>query len=132
MINIEVKEVDFGTLFKDSSQLLRSMGGYCASILTQLDVIADDLTASKIDKTKALENIEVIRDNLELQYKELSAEVNNDKNATLLIADINSTLGILSNLLNTTLSRPNLVCDIRYSKVQMIINYRQLVSTLSN
>lgn len=132
LINIEVKEVDFDTLFKGNSQMLRSMGGYCSSILTQLDVIADDLTASKIDKTKALESIEVIKDNLQMQYDELSAEIGDDRNATLLLADVNATLGILSNLLNTSLSRPNLVCDIRYSKVQMVINYRQLVSTLSN
>lgn len=130
IINIEVKEVDFDSLFKESSPLFRSMGGYCSGLLTQLDVIADDLTASKIDKTKALENIEVIKDNLEMQYNELSAEVGEDKNAALLLADINSTLGILSNLLNSSISRPNLVCDIRYSKVQMIINYRQLVSNL--
>ncbi|MDE6276366.1 MAG: hypothetical protein K2M75_07540 [Clostridia bacterium] len=132
LINIEVKEVDFDTLFKGSSQLFRSMGGYCSGLLTQLDVIADDLTASKIDKTKALENIEVIKDNLEMQYDELSAEAGNDKNAGLLLADINASVGILSNLLNSSISRPNLVCDIRYSKVQMIINYRQLVSSFSS
>ncbi|MDE5756636.1 MAG: hypothetical protein K2I23_06055 [Clostridia bacterium] len=132
LINIEVKEVDFDNLFKGSSQLFRSMGGYCSGLLTQLDVIADDLTASKIDKTKALENIEVIKDNLEAQYNQLSAEVGDDKNAALLLADIDATLGILSNLLNSSISRPNLVCDIRYSKVQMIINYRQLVSSFSS
>ncbi|MDE6869439.1 MAG: hypothetical protein K2J75_01810 [Clostridia bacterium] len=131
LINIEVKEVDFDSLFKESSPLFRSMGGYCSGLLSQLDVIADDLTASKIDKTKALENIEVIKDNLEMQYNQLSAEVGDDKNSALLIADIDATLGILSNLLNTSLSRPNLVCDIRYSKVQMIINYRQLVESLT-
>ncbi|MDE7348257.1 MAG: hypothetical protein K2N53_01180 [Clostridia bacterium] len=130
IINIEVKEVDYDSLFKGSSPLFRSMGGYCSGLLSQLDVIADDLTASKIDKTKALENIEVIKNNLEMQYDELSAEVGDDKNAALLVADIDATLGILSNLLNTSLSRPNLVCDIRYSKVQMIVNYRQLVLSL--
>ncbi len=132
LINIEVNEVDFDSLFKGSSQLLRSMGGYCSSILTQLDVIADDLTASKIDKIKALENVEVIKNNLQLQYDELSMEVGDSKNAQLLLADIDATLGILSNLLNSSISRPNLVCDIRYSKVQMIVNYRQLVSNFSS
>ena len=132
LINIEVKEVDFDSLFKGSSQLLRSMGGYCSSILTQLDVIADDLTASKIDKIKALENVEVIKNNLQLQYDELSTEVGDSKNAQLLLADIDAPLGILSNLLNSSISRPNLVCDIRYSKVQMIVNYRQLVSNFSS
>ncbi len=131
LINIEVKEVDFDSLFKESSPLFRSMGGYCGGLLSQLDVIADNLAASKIDKTKALENIEVIKNNLEMQYNQLSAEVGEDKNAALLIADIDATLGIMSNLLNTSLSRPNLVCDIRYSKVQMIINYRQLVESLT-
>ena len=132
LINIEVKGVDFETLFNGSSQMLRSMGGYCSSIITQLDVIADDLTASKIDKLKALESIEVIKNNLQMQYDELGAETTDDKNVTLLLADVDATLGILSNLLDSSLSRPNLVCDIRYSKVQMIMNYRQLVSTLSN
>ncbi|MDE7071119.1 MAG: hypothetical protein K2O86_04000, partial [Clostridia bacterium] len=132
LINIEVKEVDFDSLFKGSSQLLRSMGGYCSSILTQLDVIADDLTASKIDKIKALENVEVIKNNLQLQYEELSTEVGDSKNAQLLLADIDATLGILSNLLNSSISRPNLVCDIRYSKVRMVVNYRQLVSNFSS
>ena len=97
-----------------------------------MDVIADDLTASKIDKIKALENVEVIKNNLQLQYDELSTEVGDSKNAQLLLADIDATLGILSNLLNSSISRPNLVCDIRYSKVQMIVNYRQLVSNFSS
>ncbi len=132
IVNIEIKEVDFDTLFEGSSQLLKSMGGYSGSIVTQLAVVADELSGSEIDKAKALEKIEGIKENLKMQYDELSAEVGENKNVALLVADVNATLGILENLLNSSVSRPNLVCDIRYSKVQIIVNYRQLVSTLSN
>lgn len=132
LISIEIKEADFDGIFKDSSQLMQSMGGYYAAIVTQLAVIANELTGGQIDKYKALERIEGIKENLQMQYDELCAENSENKNAQLLLGDINATLGILSNLQNPNISRPNLVCDVRYSKMQIVLNYRSLVSTMSS
>lgn len=132
IVQIQVKEIDFDTMFKGNSQLLRSMGGYYATIVTQLSLVADELTEGKIDKFKALEKIEGISENLKMQYDELTKEKDQSNNAALLLADINATLGILSNLLDDSISRPNLVCDVRYSKIQIIINYRQTVSSMSS
>ncbi len=132
IVKIQVKEVDFDSIFKGNSQLLRSMGGYYAAIVTQLSVVADELTGGQIDKLKALEKIEGIKNNLQMQYDELTSEKQQNGNTEILLADVNSTLGILSNLLDSNISRPNLVCDVRYSKIQIIINYRQMVSSMSS
>ncbi len=67
-----------------------------------------------------------------MQYDELTSEKQQNGNTEILLADVNSTLGILSNLLDGNISRPNLVCDVRYSKIQIIINYRQMVSSMSS
>jgi len=128
-----VEEVDFENLFSANSQLMRSMGGYSVGIVNQLSKIGDDLTGLKIDKNNAVEQIGGIRDNLKLQFDQLQAETDSgNKNVKVLLVDINTTLGLLSNLAGDSVSRPNLICDIRYTKVQLTLNYCQMISSMAN
>ncbi len=124
LMSYAVSSQDYADLLAGGSDLMISMGGYSASIISQLSSIGESLTKLEIDKAAALSKIEDLESNLRLKYEELSAEdISTNYNIKVLMADIDVTLGLLSNLLSDSVSRPNLVCDIRYTKVQLVLNY---------
>lgn len=132
LLSYNVKAVDYSNLLAGSSELMQSMGGYSASIVAQLSNIGENLTKLEIDKSRALEEISELEGNLRLKYDELSKEdVSTNYYVKLLMADIDVTLGLLENLLGESVSRPNLVCDIRYVKVQIVLNYYTLTEKMS-
>lgn len=132
LINYTIDSQDYNSLLSGGSELMVSMGGYASSIIEQLTLIGESLTKLEIDKNQALEKIENIQDNLRLKYEELQKEsVSSNYNIKLLMADIDTTLGLLSNLTEQTQSRPNLVCDIRYTKIQMVLNYYQMTEKMA-
>lgn len=133
LISYTVEEIDFDKVFSGNSPLMKTMGGYSLSVINQLAVIGDNLATAQIDKARAVEQIGGIYDNLKMQFDELSAESNTNSEAVkLLMNDLNVSLGLLSNLSGDSVSRPNLLCDIRYTKVQMTLNYCQMISSLSD
>ncbi len=133
LISYTVEEIDFDKVFSGNSPLMKTMGGYSLSVINQLAVIGDNLATAQIDKARAVEQIGGIYDNLKMQFDELSAESNTKSDAVkLLMNDLNVSLGLLSNLSGDSVSRPNLLCDIRYTKVQMTLNYCQMISSLSD
>ena len=124
LISYEVEEIDFEKIFADNSALMRSMGGYSVAIVNQLSKIGESLSTQQIDKLGAIEEIENIRDNLQIQFDELNKESKSDNpRVKSLLSDVNVSLGLLSNLCSDNVSRPNLICDIRYTKFQLILNY---------
>ncbi len=124
LISYEFEEIDFEKIFSDNSALMQSMGGYSVAIVSQLAKIGESLSSQQIDKQNAIDQIENIRDNLQVQFDELSAESKSDNpHVKTLLSDINVSLGLLSNLCSDNISRPNLLCDIRYTKFQLIQNY---------
>ena len=124
LISYEFEETDFTKVFAQNSSLMQSMGGYSIAIVNQLAKIAESLTTQQIDKLTAIDQIENIRDNLQAQFDELNEESKSDNpHVKTLLSDINVSLGLLSNLCSDNVSRPNLLCDIRYTKFQLIQNY---------
>ena len=82
------------------------------------------MSAQQIDKQAAIDQIENIRDNLQIQFDELSSESGAENPfVKTLLSDVNVSLGLLSNLCSDSISRPNLICDIRFTKFQLILNY---------
>ena len=124
MISYEIEEIDFEKIFADNSPLMQSMGGYSVAIVNQLAKIGESLSAQQIDKQAAIDQIENIRDNLQIQFDELSSESGSENPfVKTLLSDVNVSLGLLSNLCSDSISRPNLICDIRFTKFQLILNY---------
>lgn len=124
LISYEIEEIDFEKIFADNSPLMQSMGGYSVAIVNQLAKIGESLSAQQIDKQAAIDQIENIRDNLQIQFDELSSESGAENSLVkTLLSDVNVSLGLLSNLCSDSISRPNLICDIRFTKFQLILNY---------
>ena len=132
LLNYTIDSVDYESVLTGGSELMISMGGYSVSIIEQLSIIGESLTKSEIDKSQALEKIQTINDNLKLKYEELQEEaLNSNYNIKLLMADIDTTLGLLENLVSDSSLRPNLLCDIRYTKTQMTLNYYLMTQKMS-
>lgn len=132
LLSYAVPAQDYSDLLAGGSELMISMGGYSASIVAQLSTIGESLTKLEIDKAAALDKIEDIESNLRLKYEELNKEdVSANYNIKVLMADIDVTLGLLENLVSESVSRPNLVCDIRYTKIQMVLNYYTTVQKMA-
>ena len=124
LLSYSIESQNYADLLAGGSELMVSMGGYSVSIVEQLATIGESLTKLEIDKSEALERINTLDSNLRLKYDELAKEdVTSNYNIKILMADIDTTLGLLENLLADSQSRPNLVCDIRYTKVQIVLNY---------
>ena len=124
LLSYSIESQNYADLLAGGSELMVSMGGYSVSIVEQLATIGESLTKLEIDKSEALERINTLDSNLRLKYDELAKEdVTSNYNIKILMADIDTTLGLLENLLADSQSRPNLVCDIRYTKVQILLNY---------
>ena len=124
LISYEIEEIDFEKIFADNSLLMQSMGGYSVAIVNQRAKIGESLSAQQIDKQAAIDQIENIRDNLQIQFDELSSESGAENSLVkTLLSDVNVSLGLLSNLCSDSISRPNLICDIRFTKFQLILNY---------
>ena len=131
LISYEIEEVDFEKIFAGNSALMQSMGGYSVAIVNQLAKIGDALSNQEIDKFTAIEQIENIRDNLQMQFDKLNEESSSDNpQVKALLSDVNVSLGLLSNLCSDNVSRPNLICDIRYTKFQLIVNYANFASKM--
>lgn len=130
LVSYTPSDVDFEKIYADCSQLMQSMGGYSISIVNRLAKIGDELASQQIDKLGAIAQIESMAESLQVAFDELNAESDTaEQKVKALLSDINVTLGLLSNLCSDNVSRPNLLCDIRYTKVQLVINYCQLYGT---
>ena len=131
LISYEIEEIDFEKIFSDNSAIMQSMGGYSVAIVNQLAKIGESLSNQQIDKQTAVEQIENIKDNLQMQFDKLNEESSSDNpHVKMLLSDVNVSLGLLTNLCSDAVSRPNLICDIRYTKFQLVLNYANFASNL--
>lgn len=131
LVSYGISNVDYAKSLKGGDELLISMGGYTSSITQQLSTIGESLAKLEIDKSGAIEKIQSLLDNLQMQYDEIKDNEYTNNNITMLLGDISTTIGLLENLVDSTASRPNLICDIRYTKIQLIINYEQLAKKMA-
>lgn len=98
---------------------------YCNMIYTNLFEISNNLDLKKISEVEAqnkilmvMERTKVIRKGLdEIEIKK------QDERMIKLKVEIDAAVGIMDNLTNNNLVRPNLICDIRYTYLVIINNY---------
>ncbi|MDE7337651.1 MAG: hypothetical protein K2N32_05995, partial [Clostridia bacterium] len=90
LISYEIEEIDFEKIFSDNSPLMQSMGGYSVAIVNQLAKIGESLSTQQIDRQGATDQIENIRDNLQIQFDTLSAESESENPIVkTLLSDVN-------------------------------------------
>lgn len=104
---------------------LKKYRDYHKTLIQSLSQTADDLTQKKTDTSKAIEELDRIRTTFEQTYKEMDAASKNQasKNSVALLANASVASGALTRLCDTSVQRPNLVCDIRYTACLILFSY---------
>ena len=104
---------------------LKDYSDYPEKVCDDLTKIASQLTSQEITTAQALEKINDVKEDFSVLYDNMSgisASDNDDKSLTLL-ANASVAMSALEYLCDTTVSRPNLVCDIRYTVCRIIFTY---------
>lgn len=131
---IELPEIKFKKLVKPYDKKLEKFLEYSLSAVGVIDEIIPQITNLEITEKEAMQKIYAEY----LHVKSISEEFDifakkNVATFSLSVAsDIQVTLGLLDNLCNDKLTRPNLVCDLRYYKMQILINFQNLLCTINN
>lgn len=104
---------------------LKDYSDYPEKVCDDLTKIASQLISQEITTAQALEKINDVKEDFSVLYDNMSgisASDNDDKSLTLL-ANASVAMSALEYLCDTTVSRPNLVCDIRYTVCRIIFTY---------
>lgn len=104
---------------------LKNYTDYPKKVCDDLTEIASQLTSQQISTAEALEKINTVKEDFAVVYDNMTnvaPESNDDKSVTLL-ANASVAVSALEYLCDTTASRPNLVCDIRYTVCRIIFTY---------
>lgn len=104
---------------------LKNYTDYPFKTVDELNEVAQNLSDKKINASQALEKISEIKDDFAVTYdnmNKLSTGNNDDKSVTLL-ANASVALSSLEYLCDTTVSRPNIICDIRYTVCRILFTY---------
>ena len=104
---------------------LKNYTDYPKKVCDDLTKIASQLTSQQISAAEALEKINTVKEDFAVVYNNMTnvaPESNDDKSVTLL-ANASVAVSALEYLCDATASRPNLVCDIRYTVCRIIFTY---------
>lgn len=111
--------------YKDIQGELKNFTDYPEKICNELDSVLNDLTQKKITTTQAIEKINDVKEDFKVTYDNMSnvSKSDGDDKSVTLLANASVALSALEYLCDTTVSRPNLACDIRYTVCRIIFTY---------
>lgn len=104
---------------------LKNYIDYPIKLCEDLNATLKDLTNKKITTSEALEKLKDIKNDFDVTYDNMSnvAKSDEESDGVLLLANASVAVAALERLLDTTVSRPNLACDIRYTVCQILFTY---------
>ena len=104
---------------------LKNYTDYPIKLCEDLNAMLKDLTDKKITTSEALEKLNDIKNNFDVTYDNMSnvAKSDEESDGVILIANASVAVAALERLCDTTVSRPNLACDIRYTVCQILFTY---------
>ena len=104
---------------------LKNYTDYPMKLCGDLNATLKDLTDKKITTSEALEKLNDIKNNFDVTYDNMSnvAKSDEESDGVILIANASVAVAALERLCDTTVSRPNLACDIRYTVCQILFTY---------
>lgn len=111
--------------YKDIDGELKSYTDYPVKVCEELDTVLNDLSAKNITTAQALEKLNEIKENFAVTYDNMNNAAKSDSNAksVSLLANASVASSALDYLCNTSVSRPNLACDIRYTVCSILFTY---------
>ena len=113
------------TFYDEIESELKNYTDYPFKTVDNLNEVAQNLTDKKINVSQALEQISEIKDDFALTYDNMNkiSNGNSDDKSVTLLANASVALSSLEYLCDTSVSRPNLVCDVRYTVCRILFTY---------
>lgn len=111
--------------YDDLDGELKNFADYPVKTVTDLNNVLEDLTNKEITTTQALEKLNDIREDFAVTYDNMdnAAQSDDAEKGVTLLANASVALAALNYLCDTTVSRPNLACDIRYTVCRIVFTY---------
>ncbi|MEG1609415.1 MAG: hypothetical protein RR348_06060, partial [Clostridia bacterium] len=130
---LSIPNINYKTLPKPFDKKLSAHMSYALSIVKKLNEIIAPLSTLELSESEAMSKIyaEYISMQDKCQKFELFCKKYPEKFVADISCDMYTNLSLLDNLRNDKLSRPNLVSDIRYYKMQILVNFQALCNNLN-
>lgn len=125
---LKLPTIDYKNLPKPYDKKLEGYLDYAQITIDELSNIIPQLISIQMSEQEAISRLYAQKTRLLNRYEEFKifSKENNAAFANEILSDIQIDISLLDNLCNQELERPNLVCDIRYYKMQMLINFQQM------
>lgn len=111
--------------YDDMSGELKNYADYPVRTCADLNAVIDGLTNKELTTAQAIEKLNDVKEDFASTYDNMNnAAQGDDGNKSVpLLANASVALAALERLCDTSVSRPNLVCDIRYTVCSIIFTY---------
>lgn len=111
--------------YDDVEGELKNYTDYPHKTVKELGDVLEELTSKKITTSEALDKLKDIRENFAVTYENMNSVsvADNDEASLRLLANASVVMSALDYLLDLTISRPNLACDIRYTVCRILFVY---------
>ena len=111
--------------YDDLDGELKNYIDYPVKTCADLNNVLADLTNKEITTTQALDKLNDIKEDFAVEYDNMdnAAQSDSSDKSIVLIANASVALAALDYLCDTTVSRPNLACDIRYTICRIMFTY---------
>lgn len=111
--------------YDDVEGELKNYTDYPHKTVKELGDVLEELTSKKITTSEAIEKLKDVRENFAVTYENMNgvAATDNDEASLRLLANASVAMSALDYLLDLTVSRPNLACDIRYTMCRILFVY---------
>ena len=111
--------------YDDIQGELKSYKDYPVKTVDDLNKILSDQKEKKITTAQAIEKLGDVKEDFAMTYDNMNnaAKGDNEDKSVTLLANASVALSALEYLCDTTVSRPNLACDIRYTVCRIIFTY---------
>lgn len=123
-LKITVEAVSLDNFPKELKKSLKGKANICNSLYDKLDKIETGFKSSNLSLEVAKEELKSVQEWFVSEYESLQAVCNSfadDESVIKLLSKYEGINGVITNLLDDELSRPNLICDIIYSKIQILL-----------
>ncbi|MEG1963922.1 MAG: hypothetical protein RR123_03510 [Clostridia bacterium] len=131
---IEIPKLNKSKLPKKHEEIASTTLKYIDRCYAEMHDLTLSLAKGTIDKSVATSRILTLAGAIKTmqgEYESKIGDVNSNEKLRLIKLELVAVIASLENISNTTLKRPNLICDIRYTKVMLINSHRQLLLAIN-
>lgn len=131
---IEIPIINYANFPSSTRNLVKNIMPYAQKTHSTLFAVSVALSQKEIDEANAISKITSLKNEIQSMLTDFESGADNnveDKNVFKVRLELLAVVAGLENLCNKNISRPNLLCDIRYTGVMCINSFRALCSGLA-